>query len=130
MPIFGFPSFLEAIAFAHLQSSTRIATTIRPEEIMIFNNGFVDENHVFFWPDGVVAMSSGYNLLVTSTKLSRAGRRDRSYLSIESALPQADVIFESLAESVWIVDRAGNLMLPGDQARVRLSTSYPSDSAI
>jgi len=69
-------------------------------------------------------MSSGYSLLVTSTKRSRVGRRDRSYLlSIEAALLQADVIFEALAESVWIVDRAGNLILPADQARVRLSTS-------
>ena len=38
----------------------------------------------------------------------------------ESALHTADAILGNRAESVWIVDRDGNLILPADQVRVRL----------
>ena len=43
--------------------------------------------------------------------------------TVESALRTADVILEDRAESVWIVDREGNLVLPADQVRLRSSPS-------
>jgi hypothetical protein len=47
--------------------------------------------------------------------------------TVESALRTADAILGNRAESVWIVDRAGNLILPADQVRLR---SSPSRSAL
>ena len=43
------------------------------------------------------------------------------YPTVESTLRTADAILGKGADSVWIVDREGNLILPADQVRLRLS---------
>ena len=59
--------------------------------------------------------------------LTSATRRKGSgsafaYPTVESALRTADAILGNRAESVWIVDRDGNLILPADQVNPPMSS--------
>ncbi len=45
------------------------------------------------------------------------------YPTVEAALRAADIILAEDAELIWIEDREGNLILPADQVRLRLSSS-------
>ena len=58
------------------------------------------------------------DFLTTATG-RRAARSDFNCPTVESALRTADAILGNTAESIWIVDRAGNLILPADQVRLR-----------
>jgi hypothetical protein len=49
---------------------------------------------------------------------------DFGCLTVESALRAADAVLGNRAESVWIVDRAGNLILPADQSGFQASPSH------
>ena len=60
---------------------------------------------------------------LTSATGQRASASEFAYPTVESALRTADAILGDRAESVWIVDRDGNLILPADQVRLRLSPS-------
>jgi hypothetical protein len=60
---------------------------------------------------------------LTSAMRRKASASEFDYPTVESALRTADAILEDRAESVWIVDRDGNLILPADQVRLRLSPS-------
>ena len=61
------------------------------------------------------------NYLVTSVTRLTTSASERSYPNIEAALRGADAILGKGADSVWIEDREGNLILPADQVRLRLS---------
>ena len=64
------------------------------------------------------------------THFSASATRDGSTggdfgcLTVESALGAADAVLGNRAEAVWIVDRAGNLILPADQSGLRASQSH------
>jgi len=60
---------------------------------------------------------------LTSATRQRATGSAFGYPTVEAALRAADVILGNGADSVWILDHAGNLILPADQVRVRLSWS-------
>lgn len=63
------------------------------------------------------------NYLVTSATRLRIAAGRRRYLTVEDALRSADAHFGKGADSVWIVDCEGNLILPADQVRFRLVAS-------
>ena len=67
----------------------------------------------------IVAMTGNY--LVTSVTRLTTSACERLYPTVESALRGADAILDKGADSVWIVDREGTLILPADQVRLRLS---------
>ena len=54
---------------------------------------------------------------LTSASGQRASASEFSYPTVESALRTADAILGTRAESVWIVDREDNLILPADHVR-------------
>ena len=66
------------------------------------------------------------NYLVTSVSRLKSAASGRLYPTIEDALRSANDILGKGADSVWIVDSEGNLMLPEDQVRLRLSPSLSS----
>jgi len=70
---------------------------------------------------GMAAMPTTYFL--TSATRWKASSSEFGYPTVEAALRAADVILGNGADSVWILDHAGNLILPADQVRVRLSWS-------
>ena len=61
------------------------------------------------------------NYLVTSVKRLETTTSGLSYPTVDAALHGADEILGKGADSVWIVDREGTLILPADQVRLRLS---------
>jgi len=65
-----------------------------------------------------------YDRLTTPVEPLGTSARDYSHPTVEAALRSADLILGKRADSVWIVDRDGNLILPVDQARLRLSSSF------
>jgi hypothetical protein len=62
------------------------------------------------------------DFLASATGRGASGS-DLGYPTVESTLGAADAILGNPAESVWIVDRAGNSILPADQARLQASAS-------
>jgi hypothetical protein len=66
---------------------------------------------------------------LTSATRQRATGSEFGYPTVESALRTADAILGNRAESVWIVDREGNLILPADQVRLRASSSRSAPGA-
>jgi hypothetical protein len=60
--------------------------------------------------------------LTSATRRSATGS-EFGYPAVEAALRAADVIMAKDAELIWIEDREGNLILPADQVRLRLSSS-------
>ena len=66
---------------------------------------------------------------VTSATRRNASGSAFAYPTVESTLRTADAILGSRAESVWIVDREGNLILPADQVRLRASSSRSAPGA-
>lgn len=66
--------------------------------------------------------------LVTSVSRLTSAASGRSYRTIEDAHRSANAILGKVADSVWIVDREGNLILSADQVRLRRSPSFPSPS--
>jgi hypothetical protein len=60
--------------------------------------------------------------LTSATKRTETGS-EFGYPTVEAALRAADVILAKNAELIWIEDRAGNIILPADQVRFRLSSS-------
>jgi hypothetical protein len=67
---------------------------------------------------------------LTSAAGQRASASGFAYPTVESALRTADAILGNRAESVWIVDREGNLILPADQARAPASPSRRARGAL
>jgi len=65
-------------------------------------------------------------LVVTPASTPGVTARSPPCGTIDEALSDADFVLRSGADSVWIVDGEGNLILPADQVRVRLN---PLDSA-
>ena len=66
---------------------------------------------------------------LTSASGQRASASEFSYPTVESALRTAHAILGNRAESVWIVDREGNSILPADQVRLRASSSRSAPGA-
>ena len=69
------------------------------------------------------------NYLVVSLTQLRTSTSEHSHRTVEAALRSAAALLGKGADSVWIVDRKGNLILPADQVRLRLSprlTSAPN----
>ena len=51
------------------------------------------------------------------------------YPTVEAALRAADVILAKNAELIWIEDREGNMVLPADQVKLRVSSSRSAPGA-
>ena len=66
---------------------------------------------------------------VTSATRRNACGSEFGYPTVEAALRAADLISGKNAELIWIEDREGNLILPADQVRIRVSSlrSAPGD---
>jgi len=60
----------------------------------------------------------------STTPVTQLGRSasDYSHPTVEAALRCADAILGKRGDSVWIVDREGNLILPADEVRLRSSS--------
>jgi hypothetical protein len=68
------------------------------------------------------------NILTSAAAKRTASGSDFGYPTVESALRAADAILGDSAETVWIVDRRGNLIPPADQTWLQASASRsPSD---
>jgi len=65
--------------------------------------------------------------LVTTKSAEGAKTSNARYTTIEGALDRASLLLGNGEHSVWIIDGAGNLVLPPDQVRLRLN--LPSGSA-
>jgi len=66
-------------------------------------------------------MTSNYLVL---TKTAHGARTSNMrYATVSQALRSASELLAEGAPSVWIVDSAGNLILPADQVRLRLAAS-------
>jgi hypothetical protein len=72
-------------------------------------------------------MSTTYFL--TSATKWKASASEFSYPTIEAALGAADVILGNGADSVWILDQEGKLILPADQVRLRAPSSGSAPGA-
>ena len=59
--------------------------------------------------------------LASPTRRNACGS-EFGYPTVEAALRAADVILGKNAESIWIENREGNLILPADQVRLRVSS--------
>ena len=59
---------------------------------------------------------------VTSATRRNACGSELGYPTVEAALRAAEVILGKNAELIWIEDREGNLILPADQVRLRVSS--------
>ena len=66
------------------------------------------------------------NRLTTSFTQLVTSASDCSQPTVEAALRSADAILGKRAGAVWIMDREGNLILPADQVRHRLSARLSS----
>ena len=66
---------------------------------------------------------------LTSATRQRASGSEFGYPTVEAALRAADAILAKDAESIWIEDREGNLILPADQVRLRASSSRSAPDA-
>ena len=60
---------------------------------------------------------------LTPATRRKTSASELAYPTVESTLRIADAILGNRAESVWIVYREGNLILPADQVRLRASSS-------
>jgi hypothetical protein len=60
---------------------------------------------------------------LTSTTRWKASASEFGYPTVEAALGAADVILGNGADSVWILDHEGKLILPADQVRLRAPSS-------
>ena len=60
---------------------------------------------------------------LTSATRRKVTSGEFGYPTIEAALRAADGMLAKDSELIWIEDREGNLILPADQVRLRLSSS-------
>jgi hypothetical protein len=60
---------------------------------------------------------------LTSATRWKASASEVGYPTVDAALRAADIILGNGADSVWILDHAGDLILPADQVRLRLPSS-------
>ena len=65
-------------------------------------------------------MAEAFYLRGRTAKDGRAVSYAHPYKSVEEALHEAEKTLAAAGEIVWIVDEAGNLVLPADQVRLRL----------
>ena len=66
---------------------------------------------------------------LTSATRQRATGSEFGYPTVEAALRAADVILGKNAESIWIENREGNLILPADQVKLRVTSLRPAPDA-
>ena len=66
---------------------------------------------------------------LTSATRRKGSGSEFAYPTVESALRTADAILGNRAESIWIVDREGNLILPADRPRLRESSTRSAPGA-
>lgn len=71
-------------------------------------------------------MAEEFYLRVRTANNGPAINHSGSHESVDKALRAAEGAVLDRGEFVWIVDDAGNLMLPADQVRVRLNHPSPS----
>jgi hypothetical protein len=60
------------------------------------------------------------NYLVATASTHGAKTSNARHATVGDALRSAEVLLEDGAQSVWIVNSSGDLILPADQVRVRL----------
>ena len=58
--------------------------------------------------------------LVTTKSAHGAKTSNARYATVDDALRSAKVLLEGGAQSVWIINSSGDLILPADQVRLRL----------
>ena len=65
-------------------------------------------------------MAEAFYLRGRTAKDGRAVSDAHPYKSVDEALREAEKTLAAAGDIVWIVDEAGNLVLPADQVRMRL----------
>ena len=65
-------------------------------------------------------MADAFYLRGRTAKDGPAASYTHPYKSVDDALHEAEKTLAAVGDIVWIVDEAGNLVLPADQVRMRL----------
>ncbi len=71
-------------------------------------------------------MAEAFYLRSRAAKDEPAVSHAHPYKSVDEALREAEKTLAAAGDIVWIVDEAGNLVLPADQVRMRLQNRNAS----